>query len=251
MRICGIYLIENRITGQAYVGKSVDILSRWEQHIDAARLHKQDYEFYKDLEQIENFSFSILEQCSKEELSDKEHFYIEKLNTKKFGYNQVQAIDQRKIEAEMFDKRICDAIYYLETSLLTYKEIAKRTGLTEVIIANINRCKSHTEYHSYKTNIRLECGKKQYADIGENNPRSKLTEQQVIQIIELLKTTNLTAEQIGNQFGVTKSAINNINIRKNWRHLSEGFECNIRKEYRNYQKRELEFDENKFSKCQF
>lgn len=30
MKICGIYLIENRATGQAYVGKSVDILSRWE-----------------------------------------------------------------------------------------------------------------------------------------------------------------------------------------------------------------------------
>ena len=114
------------------------------------------------------------------------------------------------------------------------KEIAERTELTEVIVANINRCKSHTEYHSYKKNIRLECGKKQYADIGENNPRSKLTEPEVLQIIELLKTTNLTAEQIGQRFGVSKSAINNINIRKNWKHLSQEFKCNIRKEYKNY-----------------
>ena len=30
MKICGIYLIKNRITGQAYVGKSIDILGRWE-----------------------------------------------------------------------------------------------------------------------------------------------------------------------------------------------------------------------------
>ena len=66
MKICGIYLIENRKTGKAYVGKSVDILTRWQQHIDAARLHKQDYEFYSDLERVENFSFSILEQCPEE-----------------------------------------------------------------------------------------------------------------------------------------------------------------------------------------
>ena len=202
--------------------------------MDAARLHKQDYEFYKDLEQIENFSFSILEKCSKEELSEREHFYIEKLNAKEFGYNQVSAIDKRKIEAEMLNKKICDAIYWLETSILSYKEIAERTGLTEIVVANINRCKSHTEYHSYKKNIRLECGKKQYADIGENNPRSKLTESEVLQIIELLKTTSLTAEQIGQRFGVSKSTINNINIRKNWKHLSQEFKCNIRREYNNY-----------------
>ena len=66
MKICGIYLIENQKTGKAYVGKSVDILTRWQQHIDAARLHKQDYEFYSDLEKVENFSFSILEQCPEE-----------------------------------------------------------------------------------------------------------------------------------------------------------------------------------------
>ena len=247
MKICGIYLIENKVTGRAYVGKSIDILGRWEQHLDAARLHKQDYEFYQDLEQVENFSFTILERCSRDELSEKEHFYIEKLKAKEFGYNQVSAIDKRKIEAEMLDKRIYDAIYLLETSLLSYREIAERTDLTEVIIANINRCKSHTEYHSYKKNIRLECGKKQYADIGENNPRSKLTESEVLQIIELLKTTNLTAEQIGQRFGVSKSAINNINTQKNWKHLSQEFKCNIRKEYKNYQKRELELDEDKFN----
>ena len=232
MKICGIYLIENKTTGKAYVGKSIDILGRWEQHIDAARLYKQDYDFYQDLRRIENFSFSILERCSEEKLSEREHFYIELLQTKKYGYNQVSAIDQKKIESHLLDERIYEAIKLLEETALFYKEIAERTGLSENTIANINRCKSHTEYHSYTNNIRLECGKKQYIDVGENNPRSKLTEEQVKQIIELLKTSTLTAEQIGKQFNVTKSAINNINLRKNWRHLSQEFETNIRKEYR-------------------
>ena len=133
----------------------------------------------------------------------------------------------------MLDDRICKAIELLENTLLFYKEIANKTGLTEATISNINRCKSHTEYHSYKKNIRLECGKKQYTDIGENNPRSKLKEEQVIEIINLLKNTNLTAEQIGKRFGVSKSAINNINLRKNWRYLSQEFDKNIRKESKN------------------
>lgn len=29
MKICGIYLITNQKTGKAYVGKSVDIITRW------------------------------------------------------------------------------------------------------------------------------------------------------------------------------------------------------------------------------
>lgn len=237
MKICGIYLIENKITGKAYVGKSIDILGRWEQHMDAARLHKQDYDFYQDLRKIENFSFSILERCPEEKLSEREHFYIELLQTKKYGYNQVSAIDQKKIESHLLDERIYEAIKLLEETTLFYKEIAEKTGLSENTIANINRCKSHTEYHSYTNNIRLECGKKQYVDVGENNPRSKLTEEQVKQIIELLKTSTLTAEQIGKQFNVTRSAINNINLRKNWRYLSEEFETNIRKEYKGLSER--------------
>ena len=132
----------------------------------------------------------------------------------------------------MLDERIYEAIKLLEETTLFYKEIAERTGLSENTISNINRCKSHTTYHSYANNIRLECGKKQYIDVGENNPRRKLTEEQVKQIIELLKTSTLTAEQIGKQFNVSKSAINNINLRKNWRYLSQEFETNIRKEFK-------------------
>lgn len=176
MKICGIYLIENRKTGKVYIGKSVDILARWEQHIDAARLHKQDYEFYSDLEKVEDFSFSILEQCSEEQLSTKEQFYIDKFNSKDTGYNQVLAIDKTKAESKMLDSKVCLAIELLETTNLFYKEIAEKTGLTEVTISNINRCKSHTNHHSYIKNIREECGRKDFCDKGENNPRSKLTE---------------------------------------------------------------------------
>lgn len=176
MKICGIYLIENRKTGKRYVGKSVDILARWEQHIDAARLHKQDYEFYSDLEEVENFSFSILEQCSEEQLTTKEQFYIDQFNSKNIGYNQVSAIDKTKAESKMLDSKVCLAIELLETTNLFYKEIAEKTGLTEVTISNINRCKSHTNHHSYTKNIREECGRKEFCDKGENNPKSKLTE---------------------------------------------------------------------------
>lgn len=52
MKLCGIYLITNLSNGKKYIGKSIDILARWEQHIDAARLKKKDYEFYQDMTEV-------------------------------------------------------------------------------------------------------------------------------------------------------------------------------------------------------
>ena len=238
MKLCGIYLITNLSNGKKYIGKSIDILTRWEQHIDAARLKKKDYEFYQDMTEVQNFSFQILELCTLEELQEKEQHFIKYFNSLEQGYNQVMAIDLSKEEQMLFDKKIQKAIELLETTGKYYHEIAEETGLSENIISNINRCKSHTNYHNYKNNIREECGRKQYENKGELNPRSKLTTEQVLEIVELLKHTNLSAEEIGKRYGVSKTTISNINLRGRWTHLTVGFDKNIRKEYQqNYQRK--------------
>ena len=77
----GIYKIENTENGMVYIGKSDDIMRRWEQHIKSlennnhanARLQK-DWNNYK----INCFNFSILRTCDKSELSEYEQFYINK-----------------------------------------------------------------------------------------------------------------------------------------------------------------------------
>ena len=232
MKICGIYAITNLKNNNIYIGKSIDILHRWEQHLDAARLKQHDYDFYKDLNDVSSFSFSILEICDETLLQEKEQFYINKYNSLSCGYNQVQAIDLTKQESLMLKENVLEAIHLLETTNLFYEEIAKQTHLSINTILNINICKSYTKYHHYKKNIRQECGRKQYYDKGELNPKSKLTEQQVLEIIDLLKYTDLTLQEIGNRFNISKSAVNNINIRKNWRYLTSDFIHNIRKEYK-------------------
>lgn len=105
MKLCGIYLITNVTNGKRYIGKSVDILTRWEQHIDAARLKKADYEFYQDMVDVQNFSFQILELCTIEELQEREQFFIKQFNSVECGYNQVMAIDLTKEESLLLDKK--------------------------------------------------------------------------------------------------------------------------------------------------
>ncbi len=54
---------------------------------------------------------------------------------------------------------------------------------------------------------------------GENNPKHKLTEEQVVQIKLLLKEGKLTIQKIADMFGVNRSTISNIKAERIWSHI--------------------------------
>lgn len=92
--VIGIYKITNLVTKQSYIGQSVDIASRWKQHIkcglgiDASHTNI----LYNSMQKygVWNFAFELIEQCSKEQLNEREKFYISLYQTDKFGYNMTQ-----------------------------------------------------------------------------------------------------------------------------------------------------------------
>lgn len=90
MAKCGIYKIENLITHHIYVGQSINIATRWRRHKDEAYSGKKDYPLYRDINKygIDNFSFEIIEERSKEALDEREQFWIKYYNSYKDGYNQ-------------------------------------------------------------------------------------------------------------------------------------------------------------------
>ena len=89
--VCGIYKITNQKTDLVYIGQAVDMSTRWKNHakaglgIDTPANNK----LYKAMKEdgLESFSFEILEQCSREELNEKERFYINLYQSDKYGYN--------------------------------------------------------------------------------------------------------------------------------------------------------------------
>ena len=91
----GIYKIHNLINNKIYIGQSKDILSRFKQHQADYKKEKQSTKLlYKAMRKygVENFTFEIVEECSIEELDEKEAYYIELYNTFAFkegsnGYN--------------------------------------------------------------------------------------------------------------------------------------------------------------------
>lgn len=78
----GIYKIENLINGKIYIGQSVDIHERWLEHKRVnertSALDKQQYPLYRSFKKygLENFSFEILEECSRDKLNEREKYWI-------------------------------------------------------------------------------------------------------------------------------------------------------------------------------
>lgn len=98
-KISGIYKITNQKTNECYIGQAVDIATRWKNHakyglgIDTPQNNK----LYKAMQEdgLWNFSWELLEKCPKEQLDDKEQFYINLYQSKEYGYNSIAAPKKR------------------------------------------------------------------------------------------------------------------------------------------------------------
>ena len=91
--LIGIYKITRRVIGKAYIGQSIDIFRRWKEHISFVGNEENWQVIKKALHKhgITEFTFEILEECSKEDLNNREIYWISYFNTfskdRKNGYN--------------------------------------------------------------------------------------------------------------------------------------------------------------------
>lgn len=89
--VCGIYKITNQTNDMCYIGQSVDIAKRWKDHakcglgIDTPASNK----LYKAMQEdgLHNFSWELLQACNRDELDEREKYYIELYQSKEYGYN--------------------------------------------------------------------------------------------------------------------------------------------------------------------
>lgn len=94
----GIYKYTNRINQKSYIGQSVQIEVRKKQHVQAS-YNKNHVNYYSNFHKairdfgIENFDFEILEQCNKEQLNEREVYWIKYHNSYKDGYNMTPGGD--------------------------------------------------------------------------------------------------------------------------------------------------------------
>lgn len=89
-KVCGIYKITDLTTGQAYIGQSVDIKERFRQHIKTSLAYgpvtNKLYQAMQKSGQY-NFIFEILEEVPRDQLNERETYWIEFYKTKELGMN--------------------------------------------------------------------------------------------------------------------------------------------------------------------
>lgn len=90
----GIYKITNIKTKECYIGQAIHIKDRFVEHakcglgIDTPAGNK----LYKAIQEfgLWNFSFEVLEECPREQLNEKEKYYIDLYSSYDYGYNSTR-----------------------------------------------------------------------------------------------------------------------------------------------------------------
>lgn len=146
---CGIYKITNLINNKSYIGQSVNIEHRWT--VEKYRAFSPNStEYNKSLSKafrkygIENFSFTILEECEVQNLNDKEKYYINLYNTYFDGYNETTGGQQGNANlcVKLTKNDILQIYNLLQNSNISQKEIAKQFNVGQDVISTINQGKS-------------------------------------------------------------------------------------------------------------
>ena len=143
MATCGIYKIQNKINHKIYIGQSINIQRRFNQH----KNKKDNFYIHKAIQKegVQNFIFSIIEKCDSTQLNKKEKYWIQfydSLTPK--GYNMIQggtngagiangkAVEQYSLQGELIQ------IYY------SAQEASRQTGVQS---SNITYCcNNHPRY---------------------------------------------------------------------------------------------------------
>lgn len=90
-KVCGIYKITNLLSKKVYIGQSVDVKTRWSNHIKASLgidsiAHSKVHDAMAQ-DGVWNFTFELLERCDKSMLNEREKYYIGFYQSNLYGYN--------------------------------------------------------------------------------------------------------------------------------------------------------------------
>lgn len=233
----GIYKYTNKKNGKIYIGRSTNIIRRkWEHYHNPSPYSFFDQTLIKIGENC--FDFEIIEECSVEELREKEKYWIKfynccVLDNKQGGYNLTHGGEEYRSEENPWAKlsmvQVNEIIEKLINTKISIQNLAKEYNVHYNTISDINRCKTWAWAHDYQGNIREESQGSLYR--GDLNGTAVITEEVAKKIIEDIKFSNLSLAAIGRKYKVKDSLIYDINRCRTWKHL-HNYSKNIRNECR-------------------
>ena len=201
-----IYKYTNQTNGKIYVGQTTTSLeTRHKKHL--SQLNDNTY-FHKAIKKygIENFSLEVLEKnIPLETLDEREIYWIKTLDcyyTSGKGYNLTKGGQwgtSSQLVCGSAEEEIKDL---LANSSLTFQQIGDLYGISLWCISDINRGKTFFEQD-------------RIYPIRETIKKTPLSSELVSQIIDLLISSNLSIEGIGEKLQISSYTIGEINRGKN------------------------------------
>lgn len=142
--MCGIYKITNIKNNKIYIGQSVNIESRWKKH-RTGPFSKNNSQYNSSLYRairkygISNFKFEIIEECPKENLNDREIFWISYYNSNNpdIGYNLTSGGNTATVTTLTL-QQVKQIQNLLLNTKLSQENIGKQFGVDQRSISYIN-----------------------------------------------------------------------------------------------------------------
>ena len=225
--MCGIYKITNLINNQCYIGQATNIKKRWTNERTKA-FNPNDPEYKHTRSKafrkygLENFSFEIIEECLKEQLDEREIYWIAYYDSYYHGYNETKGGSGCRANISLTDEQVKQIRDYLKNTDRTNADIAKEFGVGESTISSINtgqtRYEDNTDYPIRKLRIKKKaycekCG----IELKDSDSKlclncyalslRKVERPTAEELKQLLLDANGNFTAVGKQFGITDNAI--------------------------------------------
>ena len=221
----GIYKITNKLNNEIYVGQSLNIFKRWAVHANPKVSPEMAITKTIRKNGLTNFTFEIVELCNREQLNEREVYWIKHFDSYRKGYNGTTGGDSREYSSSKIKETTTKEIQnYLVGDTYSIKFLSEMYQVVEGTIRAINTgdswfnpelsypIRSGKLSKQQKANKCLKCGKllSKYTKSGlcvkhsaEQNRRSTRPLKPVL--FNLL--FGMTFKAVGEKFGVSDSAV--------------------------------------------
>ena len=129
MKISGVYEIVNTITGDFYIGSTVDLDKREKQHFrESTWKHNPNKPLYKDMKQYgkDSFLFKPIWLCDPEELKKYEQVAIEKYNPKYNVKAAYTGMNRKQYNKQYYKEKFDSIKQYRKERLESIKQYNKQ-----------------------------------------------------------------------------------------------------------------------------